>query len=56
MIVSRAVVITIQQGSRRGDGVDDAGPIEARFAAIVAGIVEKRALLFIELEIQTGGL
>src|SRR5438552_1533758 len=53
MIVSRAVVIPVEKRARRGNAVDDAGPIEARFPSIVARVVEKRAVLFVELEIQT---
>src|SRR2546429_5364577 len=53
MIVSRAVVVAIEKCSGRDDVVDYAGPVEARFAAIVARVVEKRAMLLIEFEIQT---
>ena len=52
MIVSGAVVITIEKSSRRDDAVCYAGPIEARFAPIVARVIEKRTVLFIKREIQ----
>src|SRR2546423_12925267 len=52
MIVSGAVVTTIEKSPRRYYTVYYAGPIEARFAAIVARVVEKRTVLFIELEVQ----
>src|SRR5438552_3508072 len=53
VIIGCAIVIPVEKSSRRDNAVDDAGPIKARFPSIVAGVVEKRAVLFVELEIQT---